>query len=363
MHGEIDAVDDGGQPVVAPLLAWYDAERRDLPWRYAPGEPADPYRVWLSEIMLQQTTVKVVVPYFERFLARWPTVADLAAAPEADVLALWAGLGYYARARNMHACARAVAARPDGAFPATEAELRTLPGVGPYTAAAIAAIAFGQRASPVDGNIERILARLHAVETPLPQAKPALRRLADDLTPPTRAGDFAQALMDLGARICTPRRPSCLMCPIKDACAGRALGIAETLPRRMPKRARPTRYGIAFLAMREDGAVLLRTRPDRGLLAGMTEVPSTAWADAPPDRQTALETAPVAAPWYPTGAAVEHTFTHFHLKIDVWRAVVPVDAPLTLWAEPDRCRWVARRALDGEALPSLMRKIVARGSA
>ncbi len=213
-----------------PLLEWYDKERRDLPWRYGPDETPDPYRVWLSEIMLQQTTVKAVIPYFQRFLARWPDVRALAAAPLDDVLAAWAGLGYYSRARNLHACARAVTEEHCGNFPSSEAELKQLPGIGPYTAAAIAAIAFGAKSTPVDGNIERVVARLFAVEEPMPGVKPRLRELAARLTPEERAGDFAQGLMDLGARICTPKRPSCLMCPLKTMCVAGAAGIAATLP-------------------------------------------------------------------------------------------------------------------------------------
>jgi len=350
-----------GLAISEPLLAWYDRERRELPWRYAPGVAADPYRVWLSEIMLQQTTVKAVVPFFKRFLDRWPTVADLAAASEDDVLAQWAGLGYYSRARNLHACARAVAARPAAAFPDTEAELLELPGIGPYTAAAIAAIAFGKRAAPVDGNIERITARLFALTQPLPAAKPEIRRLAATLTPAARAGDFAQALMDLGARICTPKRPSCLMCPLKHACEARALGIAEDLPKRAAKPERPVRRGTAFLVLSEDNRVLLRRRPDRGLLARMMEVPSTEWSEVKPSRRVSIEAAPVAADWYPVTGQVEHAFTHFKLEIDVLRAVVSADASLMLWAEPERCTWVPRSKLKTEALPSVMRKIIAYG--
>ena len=342
-----------------PLLAWYDAERRDLPWRYSPGAKADPYRVWLSEIMLQQTTVKAVIPFFERFIARWPTVTSLAAASEDDVLELWAGLGYYSRARNLHACARAIAARPNSAFPRTEAELLELPGIGPYTAAAIASIAFGQLASPVDGNIERVISRLFAVETQLPAAKAELRVLSATLTPANRPGDFAQAMMDLGATICTPKRPSCLMCPLHRLCKANALGIAHELPRRALKAERPTRYGIAFLALREDGKVLLRRRPDRGLLARMIEVPSTDWADDDPDLQTALQSAPVKADWWQVPGTIVHTFTHFRLELTVMRAVVPIDSSLTFWAAHERCLWVARRDLKTQALPSVMRKIIA----
>jgi A/G-specific adenine glycosylase len=347
------------QDAAAPLLSWYDAARRDLPWRYAPGTLADPYRVWLSEIMLQQTTVKAVIPFFERFVARWPSVGALAAASEDDVLALWAGLGYYSRARNLHACARAIAARPDGAFPRTEAELLLLPGIGPYTAAAIASIAFGQLASPVDGNIERVVSRLFAVTTPLPASKAELRVLAATLTPARRPGDFAQAMMDLGATVCTPRRPSCLMCPLNQICKASALGIADDLPRRAAKPERPNRFGVAFLALREDGRVLLRRRPDQGLLARMIEVPSTAWADDEPELQTALLGAPVKADWWQVPDPIVHTFTHFKLELTVLRAVVPTDTALTFWAEQERCLWVPRRELKHQALPSVMRKIIA----
>jgi A/G-specific adenine glycosylase len=341
------------------LLTWYDRERRDLPWRAPPGLAPDPYRVWLSEIMLQQTTVKAVVPYYARFLARWPTVEALAAAPLDDVLAAWAGLGYYARARSLHACAKAVVSRHAGRFPETEAELTALPGIGPYTAAAIAAIAFGAAATPVDGNIERVVARLFAVETPLPAAKPELRALAATLTPRLRAGDHAQALMDLGATICTPRRPSCLMCPLAPACRAQALGIAETLPRRMPKAERPNRFGVAFVALREDGNVLLRQRPETGLLARMLEVPTTGWGDDWPSADDALQAAPILADWWPLTASVTHTFTHFRLELLVYRAVVDNAATLTFWADAPRCRWVPRRGLADAALPSLMRKVLA----
>ncbi|MEZ5853706.1 MAG: A/G-specific adenine glycosylase [Hyphomicrobiaceae bacterium] len=342
-----------------PLLDWYDKERRDLPWRYGPDETPDPYRVWLSEIMLQQTTVKAVIPYFHQFLARWPDVRALAAAPLDDVLAAWAGLGYYSRARNLHACARVVTQEHCGNFPSSEAELKKLPGIGPYTAAAIAAIAFGAASTPVDGNIERVVARLFAVEDPMPGVKPRLRELAARLTPDTRAGDFAQGLMDLGARICTPKRPSCLMCPLKSMCVASAAGIAATLPRRAQKADRPIRYGVAFVALREDGHVLLRRRPEAGLLGGMLELPSTHWGDAWQSAEDALQSAPLRAEWWPVTGQVTHTFTHFRLELLVYRAVVPVDRQLDLWADPDRCRWVARRDLAKSALPSVMRKVIA----
>lgn len=348
-----------GDDTVAALLDWYDAERRDLPWRVRKGRRPDAYKVWLSEIMLQQTTVKAVIPYYERFLARWATVADLAAASLDDVLAEWAGLGYYSRARNLFKCAQTLVAEYGGEFPRSEAELAELPGIGPYTAAAIAAIAFGARATPVDGNIERVVARLFAVTSPLPAAKREIRRLAATLTPVRRAGDLAQAMMDLGAAICTPRRPSCLMCPVQTDCHGYARGLAAELPRRAAKGQRPVRYGVAFLALREDGQVLLRRRPEAGLLGGMLEVPSTRWADQWVAADDALGAAPVAGEWWPVPGSVSHTFTHFRLELMVYRAIVPADAALTLWAEPDRCRWVGRRNLQSEALPSVMRKVIA----
>ena len=350
-----------GPDTVDALLAWYDAERRDLPWRLAPGRRADPYRVWLSEVMLQQTTVKAVIPFYLRFLKLWPTIETLAAADLDDVLAAWAGLGYYSRARNLHKCALTVAAEYGGRFPANEAELKQLPGVGPYTAAAIAAIAFGQPVTPVDGNVERVVARLFAVRQPLPAAKGELKRLAATLTPKLRPGDFAQAMMDLGARICTPRRPSCLVCPVQSDCAANARGIQETLPLRGAKSERPLRVGIAFVALREDGHVLLRRRPEAGLLGGMLEVPSTPWEDLLPPAKNGLRAAPLKADWWQVPGTVVHTFTHFKLELVVYRALVAADATLTFWAEPDRCRWVARRNLSSAALPSVMRKVIAHG--
>ena len=357
-EGSKDAI---ARDIAPPLLDWYDRERRELPWRMAPGERADPYRVWLSEIMLQQTTVKTVIPYYDKFLKLWPNVKALAKAELDDVLAAWAGLGYYSRARNLHACARAVVGEHGGKFPSQEAALRTLPGVGPYTAAAIASIAFGERATPVDGNIERVVARLFAVREPLPLAKPALRSLAATLTPLTRAGDFAQAMMDLGATICTPRSPSCLMCPLQTECTAKALGIAAKLPARTPKGEKPHRFGIAFIALREDGAVLLRRRPDRGLLGGMMEVPSTDWVDMLPSATDALRIVPVKADWWKVPATVRHVFTHFELELVVYRAVVSSASELTFWADGSRCRWVPRRELDAQALPSVMRKVIAHG--
>ncbi len=337
------------------LLAWYDHSARALPWRQPPGVLADPYAVWLSEIMLQQTTVKAVIPYFQSFIARWPTVADIAAASLDDVLAAWAGLGYYSRARNLHACARIVADDHGGKFPDDEAGLRRLPGVGPYTAAAIAAIAFNRRAAAVDGNVERVISRLSAIEDPLPGAKARIRETAAALTPAGRPGDFAQAMMDLGATICTPRSPSCSRCPVSGFCAGYSRGIAETLPVKPPKKERPNRYGVAFLAVRGDGAVLLRRRPPKGLLGGMLEVPSSDWVERRTDWRVATARAPLAAPWRALAGPVAHTFTHFHLELEVCRAL-GVRA-----AAPEGCRWHPRSSLGELALPSVMRKVLARG--
>ncbi|MGL4398086.1 MAG: A/G-specific adenine glycosylase [Hyphomicrobium sp.] len=350
-----------GADTVRALLAWYDAERRDLPWRYGRRQKPDAYRVWLSEIMLQQTTVKAVIPYFARFLDRFPTVADLAAAPLEEVLQLWAGLGYYSRARNLKKCADAVVRDFGGVFPDNEVALRTLPGIGPYTAAAIAAIAFGRKATPVDGNVERVVARLFAVRQPMPTAKREIKMLAETLTPARRAGDFAQAMMDLGSEICSPKRPSCLMCPLQTDCAAHAHGLEEIIPIRLGKATRPVRHGFAFVALREDGRVLLRQRPEAGLLGGMLEVPSTPWDETLPVIKDALGAAPVMTDWWQVPGTVVHVFTHFRLELTVYRALVSEDASLTFWADPERCRWVRRRDLAGQALPSLMKKVIAHG--
>ena len=350
-----------GPETVAALLGWYDHARRDLPWRSTGKHRPDPYGVWLSEIMLQQTTVKAVIPYYESFLARWPTVEALAAASLDEVLAEWAGLGYYTRTRNLHKCARAIAEHHQGRFPPTEGELLELPGIGPYTAAAIAAIAFGAPVTPVDGNIERVMARLFAVTEPLPAAKPQLKRLAQTFTCGARSGDAAQALMDLGATICTPKRPSCLMCPIARDCSAHAQSIEAVLPARAAKSKRPVRHGLAFLALREDGCILLRRRPEAGLLGGMLEVPSSDWGDVLPPVKEALRAAPVRGDWWAVPGAVAHVFTHFRLEMLVYRVVVPANASLTFWADPGRCQWIARRDLDRAALPSVMRKIIAHG--
>lgn len=348
-------------PQAADLIAWYDRHRRALPWRAPPGKRADPYRVWLSEIMLQQTTVKAVAPYYARFLERWPDLPALAAAPLGDILKACAGLGYYARARNLHACARAVLKQHGGQFPASEAALRELPGIGAYTAAAIAAIAFDQAATPIDGNIERVIVRLYAVITPLPDAKPEIAQLAGALTPLRRAGDFAQAMMDLGATICTPKRPACSLCPWNANCAAYSSGRAETLPNRLPKRDGLLRRGAAFVARRADDFILLRTRPAHGLLGGMAEVPTTRWS-VDFDESKALEAAPhFASPrkpvvWRKIGGIVRHTFTHFPLELTVYLTELPRGVSV-----PDGMRWIAISELGDEALPSVMRKVVAHG--
>ena len=344
--------------VAAAVLGWYDRERRELPWRAAPGEQLDPYKVWLSEIMLQQTTVKAVLPRYVLFLRRWPDVRALARAELGEVLAAWAGLGYYARARNLHACARAVAEQHGGHFPEDEAELRKLPGIGDYTAAAIAAIAFGRPSTPVDGNIERVVARLFAVKTPLPTSKAEILALAQGLTPSERPGDFAQAMMDLGATICTPRRPACGLCPVRPECRGYAEGLAEALPYREEKAVRPIRRGVAFVAVREDGAVLLRERPPKGLLGGMLEVPSTPWVEKEPSAKVVRDHAPLAAAWRKLPGLVEHTFTHFHLELSVYCAEVGSDAVPNRAVQPECCRWLKPRQMSGAALPSLMRKVM-----
>lgn len=341
------------QQLTSQLLDWYRVNARVLPWRAPFGERADPYRVWLSEIMLQQTTVQAVKAYFLKFTGLWPTVEALAAAELDDVLRAWAGLGYYARARNLHACAKAVVERFGGRFPDSEQALRSLPGIGPYTAGAIAAIAFGKPHAAVDGNVERVMSRVYLIETPLPDSKPEIQARAESLVPEEGAGDFAQAVMDLGATICTPKSPNCLICPWAEHCEGRKTGLAPSLPRKKEKKAVPTRRGVAFWIEREDGAVLLRRRPEKGLLGGMMEVPSTAWGAEPVSPE---DEAPLAAVWKRLPGTVEHTFTHFHLVLTVMTAVEVADGALR---DDGDYRWVVREDLAGEALPTVMRKVVA----
>jgi A/G-specific adenine glycosylase len=360
------AEDGIGRPAL--LLDWYDRHRRRLPWRPPAGERADPYRVWLSEIMLQQTGVKTVGPYFLKFLARWPNVDALGAASLDDVLRMWAGLGYYSRARNLHACAVAVRRDHGGAFPDTEEGLRALPGIGPYTASAIAAIAFGRRTMPVDGNIERVVSRLFAVEEQLPQAKPLIQQLATTLLvadeiesragdAKSRAGDSAQALMDLGSSICTPKKPACALCPLNDDCAARRRGDQEMFPRKAPKKSGALRRGAAFVVTRGD-ELLVRSRAEKGLLGGMTEVPGSDWIAEQPDK-TALAQAPAlkgVARWHRKAGIVAHVFTHFPLELVVYTAKVAARA-----AAPNGMRWVPIATLKDEALPNVMRKVIAHG--
>ncbi|WP_343228660.1 A/G-specific adenine glycosylase [Sphingomonas colocasiae] len=337
--------------VASQLLAWYDRHARALPWRSPPGTPPpDPYRVWLSEVMLQQTTVAAVRTHFARFTQRWPTVRDLAAAHDEAVMTAWAGLGYYARARNMLACARAVVADHGGHFPGDEQGLLTLPGIGRYTAAAIAAIAFGRRAVVVDGNVERVVARLFAVETPLPAAKPELYALTDRITPSERPGDFAQAMMDLGATICTPRNPLCALCPLDRDCAARASGDPARLPRKVPKAARPRRYGTIFW-IEHDGAVLLVRRPDKGLLGGMRALPTGPWVEADPG----LADAPAALDWRWIGGHVEHVFTHFALELRVACGLPEKGCASQLDGE-----WWPIERLDTAGLPTVFAKAARR---
>lgn len=330
--------------VAERLLDWYDRHHRSLPWRSPPGTPPpDPYRVWLSEVMLQQTQVASVRPYFEAWTARWPSFAALAAADDADVMAAWAGLGYYARARNLLACARAVAAL--GALPDSEASLRALPGIGDYTAAAIAAIAFGRRAVVVDANVERVVARLFAISQALPGARPAIRAATDMITPDDRAGDFAQAMMDLGSTVCTVRNPRCLLCPLREDCAAFAAGTPEAFPVKAAKKAKPQRFGTLFWAER-DGQVLLVRRPDKGLLGGMRALPTGPWADSDPG----TEGAPFAADWRAIGL-VRHGFTHFDLACTVMVADAGDDVAQGEW-------WPVAKIADA-GLPTLFARAIA----
>ena len=346
-----DTDPSGDLPLI--LLEWYDVHARAMPWRVPPaarvaGVRPDPYRIWLSEVMLQQTTVATVRDYFQRFTARWPTVADLAAAADADVMGEWAGLGYYARARNLLKCARAVVADHDGHFPADHAALLKLPGIGPYTAAAVSSIAFDLPFTVLDGNVERVMARLYDIHTPLPAAKPELMTRAEALTPTTRPGDYAQAVMDLGATICTPKSPACGICPWRDPCLARRNGTAAELPKKAPKKPKPIRHGTVYLGQRADGAWLLETRPDKGLLGGMLGWPGTDWIEA--DGPRPADTPPASADWQPLAGEVRHTFTHFHLMLTVMHAPLPEDTV------PARGHFVVRDDFRPSDLPTVMRK-------
>lgn len=347
------AVSGDNVEIASRLLAWYDAHHRDLPWRVSPralasGARPDPYLVWLSEVMLQQTTVEAVKSYFRAFVQKWPTVQALAAAPTEDVMKAWAGLGYYSRARNLKACADLVA-RQGGRFPDSESGLKELPGIGAYTAAAIAAIAFDRPAAVVDGNVERVVSRLFSIATPLGEAKGEIRGQVERMVPPTRPGDFAQAMMDLGATICTPRQPRCMLCPVREGCSATTSGDPERFPVRLPKAERPLRRGAAFVAVRRDGAILLRKRADKGLLGGMTEVPTTGWT-ARIDGATTEAAAPLPGNWRQAGR-IGHIFTHFALELDVFKADTDSAAPVGHF-------WSLAHEISGEALPSVMKKVI-----
>ncbi|WP_339028079.1 A/G-specific adenine glycosylase [Bradyrhizobium symbiodeficiens] len=350
-----EPVQSAGSARPTLLLQWYDRHRRRLPWRAAPGETSDPYRVWLSEIMLQQTTVKAVGPYFEKFVARWPDVTALGRASQDDVLRMWAGLGYYSRARNLYACAVAVTREHGGSFPDTEEGLRALPGIGPYTAAAIAAIAFDRHTMPVDGNIERVVSRLFAVEDELPQAKPLIQQLAATLLANSRAGDSAQALMDLGASICTPKKPACSLCPLNEDCTARLQGTQETFPRKAPKKSGTLRRGAAFVVTRGE-ELLVRSRPEKGLLGGMTEVPGSDWLAGQDDAAAKLQapTLKGLSRWQRKIGVVTHVFTHFPLELVVYTARAAART-----RAPEGMRWVPVATLADEALPNVMRKVIA----
>ena len=332
------------------LLIWYDTHARDLPWRIGPaeskqGQLQDPYKVWLSEVMLQQTTVAAVKEYYFRFLSLWPTVDDLAGALDADVMAEWAGLGYYARARNLLKCARTVRDEFEGVFPNTQDALIKLPGIGPYTASSIAAIAFDRTETVVDGNVERVMARFHNEHTPLPEAKPILTKFAEAKTPAKRPGDYAQAVMDLGATICTPRNPKCESCPLDNLCKAKAADTQRELPKKSPKKPKPTRVGVAYIVKREDGALLLEQRPDKGLLGGMLGWPGSDWAENLPDHEPPLD-----VDWKTVEGVAKHTFTHFHLELTVKTACVPMGA------NPQSGSFKPASNFDRSALPTVMRK-------
>ncbi|MEE2662277.1 MAG: A/G-specific adenine glycosylase [Pseudomonadota bacterium] len=352
LHSRIEKLNPRSAVVLADLiLEWYDQNRRAMPWRSIPGSDPDPYHVWLSEVMLQQTTVATVVPYFRTFLQRWATVRELAAANLDAVLHAWQGLGYYARARNLHKCAKIICAQHAGRFPDTESELLKLPGIGQYTAAAIAAIAFGRKSTVVDGNVERVMARLYAVKNPLPKARTELRKLAARHTPGTRCGDYAQAVMDLGATICSPSKPACAVCPWTKACVAKQRGIAADLPVKAPKPKRPVRYGFTYWMVSPEGSVLLRRRPTSGLLGGMMEVPSTTWTSERRTITSARGSAPMEADWVPLAGVVHHRFSHFDLQLRVLVAgVAKVHTLEGVWCFPE--------SFNQLALPTVMKKVI-----
>lgn len=341
--------------IARDLLAWYDVHARELPWRVSPRDHArgvapDPYRVWLSEIMLQQTTVATVKDYFLKFMALWPHVESLAAASEDDVLRAWAGLGYYSRARNLKKCADVITRDYNSIFPDDIAALKALPGIGDYTSAAIAAIAYNKPAAVMDGNVERVVSRLFAISTPLPVAKAEIKTKVAQLLDPARAGDFAQATMDLGATICSPKRPACNRCPINDNCQALAKSDPELFPVKAPKKTKPKRMGAAFVVMRDDGAIVLEKRPPNGLLASMAQVPTTNW-NSRQDGETTDSAAPFAAQWQNCGS-ISHVFTHFELELTIWRMCGEPSISPDQW-------WSPRHQIDQEALPTVMKKAIA----
>ncbi|WP_310621066.1 A/G-specific adenine glycosylase [Flexibacterium corallicola] len=346
-------------PDSTTLLKWYDKNSRSLPWRTSPQERGcginpNPYHVWLSEIMLQQTTVAAVRGYFEKFITLWPKLENLAEAEEEDLLKAWAGLGYYSRARNLHKCARELIRFHNGRFPEEEKRLLKLPGIGPYTAAAISTIAFNRHAAVVDGNVERVITRIFALTAELPKSRHQIKKYMHELTPHERPGDFAQAMMDLGATICKPRAPNCLLCPWRTKCDGYKSGIAESLPRKTPKPIKPTRHGMAFVVRRDDGSVLLRKRADKGLLAGMSEPPSTTWAETAAMDDLSLVPFKLRSTnlkWQRAKHDVKHTFTHFHLKMSVWITFLNEEPIL-----PDGYWWSSIKMQQDEALPTVMKK-------
>ncbi len=332
------------------LLNWYDINRRLLPWRAGPGEEPNVYHVWLSEIMLQQTKVATVLSYYLNFLHKWPTLTDLATATRQNVLQAWAGLGYYARARNLHACAQIVMEKYGGTFPKTEKELLKLPGIGHYTAAAIVAIAHGQPSVVVDGNVERVVSRIFQITQPIPLSRPTLRQLAAGLTPSKRPGDYAQAIMDLGSLVCTPRKPKCNVCPLHDICLANISGTPSDFPKRTPRKKKQRRYGVVYWIERRDGAISLRQRPENGIFGGMTEIPGSLWKASPLSRHSIHAQAPIPADWKPHPGRVYHSFTHFDLELKI----MTINSEVT----PEGTFWCRKEEVKAQALPSLMHKIM-----
>lgn len=343
---------DQSKDITAALLNWYDIYQRQLPWRFSNDQDNDPYKTWLSEIMLQQTQVATVIPYFRKFISVWPSLQDMAKASLDDVLVEWAGLGYYARARNMHKCAQILTSQYNGEFPREEAELLKLPGIGEYTAAAIAAIAFGQKATPFDGNFERVIARLRGITISMPKAKPLLKRLAVDLTPEVRAGDYAQAVMDLGATVCTARNPKCKLCPVHYFCWSFANGKTESIPSKKLRQTKPIRHGTAFMVLNTRGELLLRRRPSSGLLGGMMEIPSTPWNNALNKSVRAAKLEIKSVKWTNVPGLVKHIFTHFKLELKVMIARVDDSTQVP------GCQWYSLRKIDSAGLPTIMLKVI-----